>query len=201
MKTPQFSKEVPNSRWRSHLRLSRRLFPWLFLLVGLALVAPEAHAISIANLFNHGGGSKGSNYGIRVDNGSVNTFSFEDLFGASNVSMTIFTSGPNANSAEISGTVEHNQSGQVWDLQTELNMHLLTTDGTEWRTDVSGDLYDQVLFDLANFGDNIFGDGEGNLKQKSFAADRWQRHRTQAIAYVYQSCGPRLFAGLFQSRW
>lgn len=138
------------------------------LVVGAAMclsLTPEVQAAVITTpLLDHGGGSKGPNYGLRVDNGGVQTFSF-----APGVLMNFFTAG---NTAQITGTVQHNQTGQLWAIMADLSMHLFTHDGTEWRTNVSGDFYPNMIEDMINNADNVFGDGAGNLKEYSFPADR-----------------------------
>ncbi len=139
-----------------------------FITCGLAVTGwPSFSQAALVNLVDHGGGNQGPNYGLRVDNGAVQTFSFQQS-GA----MVTMSFDYAAGTGQISGMVHHNQSGQLWDIVADLDMHLLTIDGTEWRSNTSGDLYDGMIKDLIANGDNVNSAGANNLKDKSFAADR-----------------------------
>jgi hypothetical protein len=149
----------------------------------------SAHAglLVKVDLLNHGFGSEGPNYGLRVDNGSVQTFSFGPDGGAG-VEMQFFSD----NTAKIVGVTKHNQSGQLWSLDADLSIHLFTNDGSEWRTNLSGDLYGEMLNDLINFGANENHAGEHNLKDKNYAADRIG-FEVLTLTMELQSPGPAVF--------
>ena len=145
------------------------LFCLVAVLSGLIGVT-ETQAGLIVPLLDHGDGAKGSNYGIRIDNGAVQTFSLQ--LGGASVSMKFFTGGALKNQAQIFGTVKHNQSGQLWNINAALDVHLFTNDGSEWRSNLSGDLYDGMITDLITTGDSEFGSGGMSLKNNVFIADR-----------------------------
>ena len=81
----------------------------LALAVAWLLVAAPASADVIHVLLDHGDGGQGTNYGLRIDDNGVNTFSFEQ--GGAHVTMTFFTDG--SNTALIEGIIRHNQSSEL----------------------------------------------------------------------------------------
>jgi len=135
----------------------------------LTFIPCAASADVIAGLLNHGAGNAGPDYGLRIDNGSVATFNFEAFDTGSSVEMRFHT---DTNSASIFGTVKHNQSGQFWDVSATLDMHVFTDDGSDWRTNTSGNFYDHMIRDFEADADNADSRSETELKTKATSADR-----------------------------
>lgn len=133
--------------------------------IGIAGTAGLAQAAITVPLFNHPAGVYGANYGLRLDNEEgIQTFNFD-----TGVYLNL---DPATNTASIFGTVVHNQSGDFYLIDAEIDLLQYTNDGSEWRSDTSGDLYDTVLFDLRENGDTTSGIDEMDLKDLPTPADR-----------------------------
>ena len=151
--------------------MKRTLLLYALLAASWLLVAPGASADSIYLLLDHGFGNQGPDYGLRVDTNVVNTFSFEQ--GAVPVTMTFHTA---SNTATIAGEILHNQSGQLWGLSADLSAHVLTSNATEWRSDTTGDFYDEMIVDFGTpapvGADNHFSADAMDLKDETQMFDR-----------------------------
>lgn len=133
--------------------------------IGVAGAAGSAQAATIFQLLNHPDGGRGGDYGLRLDNEEgLQTFNFD-----AGVYLNI---DPVSDSARIFGTVMHNQSGDFYLIQADIDLLQYTHDGSEWRSNTSGDLYDGVIEDLIADGDSASAIDEMDLKDLSTLADR-----------------------------
>jgi len=140
----------------------------------LLLAGGAAQAATMFALENHPANPPevGGGYGLLIDDSSgLNTFDFEN--GGGEVFFVI----EDADSATITGTVRHNQSGQLWSVNAQLDGVVTTNKdngGTEPWYDPTrpNQLYDGILEDLLLNGDSVLGDGGANLKNLAFEADR-----------------------------
>lgn len=141
---------------------------------GLLLAGGAAQAATMFALENHPANPPevGGGYGLLIDDSSgLNTFDFEN-----DGAQVLFTI-DGADSATISGTLKHNQSGQLWSLNAYLEGVVTTNKddgGTEPWYDPTrpNQLYDGIIEDLLLNGDSVLGDGGANLKNLAFEADR-----------------------------
>ena len=144
------------------------------LLVAIAISLTFSHLVNAEisyRLDNHPDGNQGGDYGLRLDDSSVQTFNFDAASGTGvGVSLNFMTGN---STAEIVGKVLHNQSGELWSLKATLgNVRFTNLDGSDWRTNTSNGIYDSMLINLGNSGSPIGSNSDNDLKNPAFAADR-----------------------------
>jgi hypothetical protein len=135
----------------------------------LCLAACAAHAAHItARLDDLASGPMGS-YGLRLDNQfGMQTFSFEP-----GVLMDFHYTRPSRGAAIIHGTVLHNESGQLYDLHVYFKWRAFTNaDGSDWRSNTSGNLYKNMLLDLLANGNDQSAASLAEIHDATFPADR-----------------------------
>jgi len=131
----------------------------------LSAAFPSLARAETFRLLDHGDGTLGPNYGLRVDHNGPNTFSFDTTQG---VTMTFDAV---TGTASMSGQIQHNQgAGQLWGITASFSDPVLTHNNSDWRSNVSGALYGGAMGDLTANGDSVFG--IGNLKDATVLADR-----------------------------
>ncbi len=104
-------------------------------------------------------------FGLRIDNPAGRQY-----FSMQGVTLSLMES---TNSALISGTVLHQESGQLWDLSATFTSPIFINDGSEWRTNTSGAVYNNAIADLVQAGANNYYVNEMLLKNAGTAADRF----------------------------
>ena len=144
--------------------------------VALTSFGGTAEAALIFDLLNHTGTAPSAQadgpFGLRIDDASgINTFDFE----GHGADMVFTLTG--SQTATISGTAHHNQSGQLWSVTASLSDVVTTNEddgGVEPWYDpaLPNQLYDGIVEDLMLSGDTTFGDTGADLKQLGFEADR-----------------------------
>jgi hypothetical protein len=138
-------------------------------IVALSVAAATTHAAFIsARLDDVASGPMGG-YGLRLDNRhGMQTFSFEP-----GVVMDFHYTRPNRGAAIIHGVVKHNESGQIYDLHVYFKWRAFTNaDGSDWRSNTSGDLYKTMLLDLLANGNEQSSSSLAEIHDASYAADR-----------------------------
>jgi|GEM_PF-3044269 len=132
-----------------------------------AVFAADAAFIR-ARLDNLASGPFGS-YGLRLDNAQgMQTFSFEP-----GVVMDFHYTRPGKGAGVIHGTVAHNESGQLFDLDVYFKWRAFTNaDASDWRSNTSGALYKQMLLDLLANGSNHSSATLPEIHDAAYAADR-----------------------------
>jgi hypothetical protein len=136
-------------------------------LLSVAVAAADAAFIR-ARLDDVASGPMGG-YGLRLDNRhGMQTFSFEP-----GVVMDFHYTRPNRGAAIIHGAVKHNESGQIYDLHVYFKWRAFTNaDGSDWRSNTSGNLYKTMLLDLLANGNDQSSSSLAEIHDANYAADR-----------------------------